>query len=60
MDAYEILMQCGLRSADPEFFDCVKTAIPALQAAIDRAALSCEIALAVGPRLTSTVSSKTM
>jgi 2-polyprenyl-3-methyl-5-hydroxy-6-metoxy-1,4-benzoquinol methylase len=50
MDAYETLMQCGLRSEDPKFFARMKVAIPALQAAIDRAALSDEIALAVAPR----------
>jgi len=50
MDAYELLMQCGLRSDDPELFDRVKTAIPTLQTAIDRGVLSDEIALAVAPR----------
>ncbi len=50
MDAYELLMQCGLRSGDPEFFDRMKVAIPTLQAAIDKAALSDEIALAVALR----------
>ena len=46
MDAYEILMQCGLRSEDPAVFERMKVAIPALQAAIDKAALSDEITLA--------------
>jgi 2-polyprenyl-3-methyl-5-hydroxy-6-metoxy-1,4-benzoquinol methylase len=50
MDAYELLMQCGLRSEDPTTFDRVKAAIPTLQTAIDRAVLSDEIALAVVPR----------
>ncbi|MEC9072793.1 MAG: class I SAM-dependent methyltransferase, partial [Myxococcota bacterium] len=50
MDAYEVLVQCGLRSEDPGFFERIKAAIPLLQQAIDRAALSDEVTLALRPR----------